>query len=303
MNKVQKPINTPLLKVYDQVRNNTIYFKDETKQYTNAFKYRGVYNKFSKIDLTNYNGVITASTGNHGQAVSLVAKQLEIKCSIVIPHSTPTIKREKIKKNGAIIIDYEELTDYDKCSNYAIEKSKEDNLLYIPSFDDQDIIDGHKTLFDEIPYTYDYCFCPVGGGGLISAALTNRKLNNTKIIGVEIEEQDSMNQSLINHEIISVNIKQDNNSFCEGILVKKVGNLNFKIALENNLNMTTVTINDIKESIKRLNKLNIVAEGAGASSYAAYLNSNIKNSSILCVISGGNIDKYVFKSIVEERDL
>ena len=66
---------------YDK-NGNTIYLKDETKQYTNAFKYRGVYNKLNKIDFKNYNGVITSSTGNHGQAVSLVAKQLNIRCEI-----------------------------------------------------------------------------------------------------------------------------------------------------------------------------------------------------------------------------
>ena len=278
MDKLLMPINTPLLKIFDKKRNNIIYLKDETKQYTNAFKYRGVYNKFKTTNFENYNGVITSSTGNHGQAVSFAANQIGIDCTIVLPYNTPILKKEKIEKNNAIIISDKKLYNYDICTNYAKKIAKERNLLYIPSFDDIDIVNGHKKMFDEIAFDIDYCFCPIGGGGLVSAALESESLKKTIVIGVELKKQDSMNQSLKKNDIICVDIVSDENSFCEGILVKKVGDLNFKISKKHNLKVNLVNTNEIKDAIRKLNKLNIRAEGAGASAYAAYLKSNIKNS-------------------------
>lgn len=299
MSNIVEPLNTPLIKIYDSRRNNVVYLKDESKQYTGAFKYRGVYNKFLNADFSKYNGVITSSTGNHGQAVSFAARQIGVKCYIVLPFNTPLNKKEKISNNGATIITGIRLNNYDTCTSYAVRKAKKDNLLYIPSFDDIQIINGHKMLFDEIVELPDYCFCPIGGGGLISAALTSPMLKNTSIIGVEIKNYDSMNQSLQNGKVVRIKISESSGSFCEGVLVEKVGKLNYKIAESCDLNISLVSINDIKRAINQLNSLGIKAEGAGACSYAAYLNTDIKDSSVLCVISGGNIDDDIFEEILK----
>lgn len=295
-----EPINTPVVLIEDE-KNNKIYLKDETKQYTNAFKYRGVYNKFSSIDLDKYEAVITASTGNHGQAVSLCAKLYNKKCYIVLPFNTPRIKKEKILKNNAELIIQNDLKTYNQCQEYAIELANKYNYLYIPSFDDYDIIEGHKKMFEETKVygNFDYCFCPVGGGGLISAALTSECLCKTNIVGVEIENNDAMKQFLQEKErrFIELNIPEEA-SFCEGILVSQIGKIPFEIAKQKRLIIKTVTIREIKNAIKNLANMDIVAEGAGAASLAAVLNSDISNKKILCIVSGGNIDDDVFKGIV-----
>ena len=293
-----KPITTPIIKIFDK-NNNTIYLKDETKQFTGAFKYRGVYNKFKEANLSKYNGVITASTGNHALAVSLLARKIGIKCYVVIPNNTPKIKKEKIRSNSAIIFDDSKLKNYDMCVKIAKQKAQKYNLLYIPSFDDIDIINGHKTMFEELPFQkIDYCFCPVGGGGLVSAAILSKKLINTKIIGVELEGFSAMKASLKYGTKTKIKIENEINSFCEGILVSEVGNVNFNIAYNHNLEINTVSKENIKSAIGALNKIGIKSEGAGAASYAAYLNSNISNSTILCIISGGNIDDELYTQIV-----
>ncbi len=299
MNKLLKPRITPLLKIYDVSKNNVVYIKDETKQYTNAFKYRGVYNKFKVTNFDNYNGVVTASTGNHAQAVAFCAKQLGIKCTVFIPHNTPIKKTKKILGYSAKIYDNKELETYQICVNKAKEYALDNNYIYISSFDDIDIINGHKSIMDEIEIDkIDYTFSPIGGGGLISALLLS---NRSKVIGVEMQNNDAMRQSLKNNQNteIKLNLK-DSNSFCEGILVSKIGDIPFNIAKKNNLEIINVDEKDIKNSINRLRLLGIKAEGAGAASYAAYLKSNICNSIVLCIVSGGNIDDYVYNTIIKE---
>lgn len=297
-----KPINTPVIIIEDNNKNK-IYLKDETKQYTAAFKYRGVYNKFSTINLNEYEAIITASTGNHGQAVSLCSKLYEKKCYIVLPFNTPKIKKEKIVKNNAELIMKKELKTYNKCQEYAIELAKEHNYLYIPSFDDYEVIEGHKTIFEETKSygDFDYCFCPVGGGGLISAALISESLKKTNIIGVEIENNDAMNQSLQKNERISIDLNiSEEASFCEGILVSQIGKIPFEYAKQENLTIETVSIRETENAIRKLAEFDIVAEGAGAASLAAALKYGISNKKILCVVSGGNIDNEVFERIINQ---
>lgn len=295
-----KPKNTPITIIKDESRNNVIYLKNETNQYTNAFKYRGVYNKFLKCkNLNSYNGIVTASTGNHGQAVAFASKQLGIKCDVFVPQNTPLKKIKKIKNFNAVI-HKRKIYNYDFAKDQAIKFAEKNNYFYISSFDDIDIIQGHMSLFNEVNMLpIDYCFCPIGGGGLVSAALKSLK---AKVIGVELEGNDAMNKSLASKRLenIKLNLSEEN-TFCEGILVSEVGEIPLKIALEKNLQINLVNIEDIKKAIRTLSNYSIFAEGAGASSLAGYLNSDIKNSNVLCIISGGNIDDSVLNLIMEEK--
>ncbi len=304
--KLLKPLKTPLIRIYDSKNNNVLYLKDETRQYTGAFKYRGVYNKILHTDLESYNGVITASTGNHGQAVANICNQLQLGSYIVVPFTTPQNKLEKIRSYNANIISNENLKDYNQCVRFAKNYSKKNNLLYIPSFDDELIIRGHQSIFDEIAsegVNIDIAFCQIGGGGLISAMTTHDSFKNVYVCGVELENADSMRVSLRANKIKTLIINQSCKSFCEGVLVSRVGELPFNILKTKDINIDVVTEDDVKLAIKFLHKYNIMAEGAGAVGVAKYLKSNIKNKSILCVISGGNIDKDIWEEIINETRL
>lgn len=278
---------------------NNILLKNETEQLTGAFKIRGVSEKFKKIDLEKYDTIITASTGNHGQAVALCSKNYNKNCIIIVPKNTPKCKIDKISQYNPTI--YKELENYDECKKYAIELSKNKGYYYIPSFDDINIINGHKTLFEEIDWTgIDYCFCPIGGGGLISACLEYLQETNVKVIGVEMEKMDAMRQSLEAQKSISVNINNNRESFAEGILVSEVGETNLEIAKKHDLEVCTVSEEEIKNAIKTLYTNNgIKAEGAGASALAGALKYNKKGKNCICIISGGNIDDRLFNKIIE----
>lgn len=298
MNKIEL-IKTPIRTYFGNSDWNEILLKDETVQLTGAFKIRGVLNKFININKSDYDTIITASTGNHAQAVALCAKYFGKKCIIVVPENTPKCKIDKIKKFSPIIIS-KNLKNYDMCKEFAKKLAIQKQYLYISSFDDYEIIEGHKSLFHEIDWeNIDYCFCPIGGGGIISACLDVLKSRSVEVVGVEIEKNDAMNQSLVAGK--KIKIKLDKNSSADGILVSEVGDLNFKIAQENKLKVLTVNEKEIQNAIKNLKYYNnIRAEGAGAASLACALKFQLKNKRCICIISGGNIDDVVYDKIINK---
>lgn len=280
-----------------------VFLKLENLQVTQAFKARG--NAY-KITLLNKEererGVITASSGNHGQGLSLVALRAGIKAIIVLPEVAPKNKIEKIKENKAEVIIKGKT--YDDACNYAHSLSQKMGYVYIPSFDDPDIITGNGSIgveiLEEVPQS-QMIICPIGGGGGISGvALAAKQIKpEIKIVGVEAERAASMLKSIEAGEIIEL---PSADTFADGIAVRKPGELNFKIVKKYVDTIVTVSEEEMKFAIFLLAKeAKIVAEGAGASSVAALLSKKVPlkdSSNIVCIISGGNIDITLFKSIL-----
>lgn len=292
---------TPLKKILED-KEKAIYIKDETKQITGAFKYRGVYHKINQTDYFGYKGIITASTGNHGAAVALVSKERNIPCIVVVPENTPDCKTKNILSQSARIVS-KGFTSYEQCKQYAIALSEKNRLLYISSFDDDLIIDGHKTLFAESTeqIQFDYCFCPVGGGGLVSAAIRHQK-GLGKIIGVEWEKYPVMKKSLEEGRRLMLSCEDDFENICEGIVVSQVGKLPFEQAMEYGLQIQSVSYNEIVNAISLLKQYGIESEGAGAAALAAALSAAVSGK-ILCVVSGGNIDQNLLEKIAERENI
>ncbi|MBA7593042.1 L-threonine dehydratase catabolic TdcB [subsurface metagenome] len=145
--------------------------------------------------------------------------------------------------------------------------------------------------------------CPIGGGGGISGvALATKQIKpNIKIVGVEAERSASMFESIKLGKIIELSSA---NTFADGIAVRKPGRINFEIVKKYVDDIITVSEDEMKSAIFTLAKeAKIIAEGAGASSVAALLSEKvpIKNiSNIVCIITGGNIDMSLFKSILKD---
>lgn len=287
-------------------KKKEIYIKDETSQVSGAFKYRGVFNKISNENVDQFNGIVTASTGNHGTSVAIAAEAFGKNGVIVVPKRTPLRKKNNIAKHGASLID--DLFDtYDECMKYAIQFASDNNYLYIPSFDDELIIEGHKSLFEECIAEYgegffDRCYCPIGGGGLISAASSYKNSLFKNLTGVEVEKYDAMNVSLKEGELTKISLEGSEKSLCEGLLVQKVGALPYSIAKKNNLFVQTVSENEVKRAIKFLAQYHIMAEGAGAAALAVALRENFSGKA-LCIVSGGNINIEEFESIINSDNI
>src|SRR3569832_988804 len=152
----------------DEKVGAAVFCKCENLQRVGAFKFRGAFNMISRLSAAARSaGVVAFSSGNHAQAVALVAKRLGMPAVIVMPHDSPTVKLEATREYGAEVVLYDRLRD----DREAIAKrlSGERGLTLVPPFDHPDIIAGQGTvaleLLADIP-DLDLLVVPIGGGGL-----------------------------------------------------------------------------------------------------------------------------------------
>lgn len=302
---VLKPVihNTPLLYSYalSGMTDGDIYLKLESLQRTGSFKIRGAYNKLYRIK-DRVNKVVAASAGNHAQGVALAAKLLGLRAKVVMPEGTPINKILSVKRYGAKVVLHG--TNFDESYSHAKKLEKKDRSLLINAFDDNDVICGQGTIGLEVAQALpdvDTVLVPVGGGGLISGvAVALKELNpSVEIIGVEAKNVPSMSKSLEKGVITEPVSKK---TIADGIAVKKVGHLTFKIARNYVDDIITVSEKQIEESLMILaSKKRLIVEGAGAVGLSGLMKrkKSFKNKKTAIIISGGNIDINVLTKIID----
>lgn len=283
-----------------------VYLKLENLQVTQAFKARGNANKLALLDEERRKrGVVTASSGNHGQGLSLAAMRYGVKAVIVVPEVAPANKIHKIKGNSAEVIIKGKT--YDDAVEHAHFLSKKEGYIYIPSFDDLEIIAGNGSIgleiLEDVPEA-EVIICPIGGGGGISGiALACKQINpDIQIIGVEAEKASAMLNSINAGRITELSSAD---TFADGIAVRKPGTLNFEMVKEYVSKIVTVSEEEIKSAVYLLAKeAKLITEGAGAASVAGLIFEKIETDldKIVCVITGGNIDMSLFKDILAKED-
>jgi threonine dehydratase len=296
---------------YSELFDCSVFLKREDLQQVKSFKIRGAYNKLSslsKIQLKK--GVVCSSAGNHAQGFALACKKLETYGTVFMPISTPKQKIKQVKKFGKKFIKVVLVGDnYDEANieskKFALNKKK----IFIHPFDDTEVIAGQATLFLEIINQFaeklDYLFIPIGGGGLISGALSVFKQLSptTKIIGVEPYGAPSMYVSLKNKKNTTLNYI---NNFVDGAAVKRVGEISFNLCNKYLDDIILIDEGEICQNILDLvSKVSIIVEPAGAMSIGALkkYKKNIKNKKVGCIICGGNIDSSRMKDIKEKAKL
>ena len=279
-----------------------VFLKLENLQITQSFKARGNANKVAQLtEDEKTKGVITASSGNHGQGLSLAALRSGIRATIVLPKTAPTNKVEEVKGNKSRVIIHGET--YDDAAAYAHSLAQEEGYIYIPSFDDPDIIAGNASMgmeiLEDIP-DVELILCPIGGGGGISGVSVAVKQikSSVKIIGVEAEQAPSMLESIKANKIVEL---PSADTIADGIAVRRPGRLNFEIVKRYVDDIVTVSDDEMKATIITLaREAKIIAEAAGAATTAALLfgKLTIECSNVVCIVTGGNIDLSLFKTIL-----
>ncbi len=287
---------------FSKMTSNKVYLKLENFQRTGSFKIRGALNKISRLtDKEKKAGVITASAGNHGQAVALAATMSKIKATIVVPEGAPIVKIEAIKNYGGNVVEYG--NTYDEAYQKALEIQKKESLTFIHAFNDLDIIKGQATIgyeiMEKIP-DVEYILCPIGGGGLISgiASYCKEKNKNVKIIGVQSENVPSMHESF---KINEVKVMPSKETICDGIAVKKPGDISYGMIKMYVDDVVLVSDNQVAKTILLLmERAKIFVEGAGAVGLTALLHRkiDIKNKNVAVVISGGNLNPTLLNRII-----
>lgn len=300
MGRLKKVVNrTPLqlnMNLSRKYRAN-IYLKREDLQVVRSYKLRGAYNMMSSLSSDQLDrGVVCASAGNHAQGFAYSCKKLNAKGVVFMPIITPNQKVNQTKMFGEEFIEVILTGDtFDDCAVAARQYTADNNMVFIPPFDDPKIIEGQGTVGVEILQDLsdiDYLFLPVGGGGLASGVGTYFKTYSpkTKIIGLEPEGAPSMLAAIkAGHPVTLETIDR----FVDGAAVKKVGELTHSICSEVLDDMHLVPEGKVCSTILRLyNEDAIVVEPAGALSTAALDDyaDEIAGKNVVCIVSGSNND-------------
>lgn len=287
--------NTPVLssKLINEIVGASLVFKCENFQKMGAFKMRGATNAIMQLsNEQRKKGVVTHSSGNFAQALSLAAQSLGVKAFIIMPSTAPQVKKDAVKGYGGNIIECEPTLIARE--NTAKEIGEKEGATFIHPSNDLNVILGQgtaaKELLEDQP-DLEYIFTPVGGGGLISGtALSARYFgNNCKVIGGEPFEADDAYRSLQSGIIES---NTSTNTIADG-LKTQLGDINFPIIQQNVEKIIRVTEEEIVNAMRIIwERLKIISEPSSAVALAALLKvkSTYKNKKIGIIISGGNVD-------------
>lgn len=300
INRLKGVINrTPLAYNHNLSRKYQceVFLKREDLQIVRSYKLRGAYNMMSALSKDVLSkGVVCASAGNHAQGFAYSCKKLQTKGVVFMPIITPNQKVSQTKMFGEDYIEIKLIGDtFDDCAVAAKKYTEENEMTFIPPFDDLRIIEGQSTVGVEIledESAIDYLFVPIGGGGLSAGvgAYFKTYSPNTKIIGLEPEGAPSMQEAMkAGHPVVLDEIER----FVDGAAVKRVGDITFKICKEVLDDVHLVNEGHICSTILKLyNEDAIVVEPAGALSIAALDDyaASIKGKKVVCIVSGGNND-------------
>ncbi|KAK9694331.1 Pyridoxal-phosphate dependent enzyme [Popillia japonica] len=298
-------LNTPCIKSHlSDLTGMDIYLKKEFLQYTGSFKERGA--RYALLMLSPEQkkvGVISASLGNHAQALSYHGYKLGIPVTVVMPIVAPIMKIEKCKQyNANVVVQGKNMAE---SKRIAMRLAKERGYIYINGYDHPHIMAGQGTLGLEIieqVEDIDAVVVPVGGGGLIAGvALAIKTLRpHVKIIGVESERCASFSKALKAGKPVNVEIEA---TLADGLAVPMVGYNAFETARPLIDKMVVVEEKWIAIAILRLIELEkCVVEGAGAAGLAAILAGqldDLKGKKVVLNLCGGNIDTTILGRCLE----
>ena len=287
--------NTPVLtsSYINEISGAEVYFKCENFQKMGAFKMRGASNAILRLsNEQKNNGVVTHSSGNHAQAISLAAKKIGIKAYIVMPSNAPEIKKEAVKGYGGELIECEPNLEAREAAAQDVVDSK--SATFIHPSNNIDVILGQGTATKELIEQYgsfDHILVPIGGGGLIAGSALAAKYfgKNCTVIGAEPFEVDDAYRSLKSGKIET---NESANTIADG-LKTQLGDKNFPIIKDEVKSIIRITEEEIIESMKIIwERLKIICEPSCSLPLAAVLKNKetFRNKKVGIIISGGNVD-------------
>lgn len=295
-NRIQPHVhNTPVLTSHliNEIAGAALYFKCENFQRMGAFKMRGAVNAIMQLtDEQKQKGVVTHSSGNFAQALSLAAKSLGVTAYIVMPSNAPHVKKEAVIAYGGNVIECEPTL---KAREQTAEKVQaEKGATFIHPSDDLHVILGQGTAAKELLEVHpdlEYLVTPVGGGGLVAGTILAAQFfgRTCKVIGGEPENMDDAYRSLLSGKIES---NQGGDTIADG-LKTQLGDVNFPIIKEGIQEIITVSEQEIRNAMKLIwERMKIVVEASSAVALAAILKKNelFKGKKVGVILSGGNVD-------------
>lgn len=287
--------NTAVLssKLINGIVGADLYFKCENFQKMGAFKMRGAVNAIIQLsEAQKKKGVVTHSSGNFAQALSLAAQGLGVKAYIVMPSTATQVKKDAVKAYGGNLIESEPTLEARQKAAEEIEQIE--GATFIHPSNDLDVILGQGTACKELlekKADLDHIFAPVGGGGLVAGTALSAYYfgSNCKVIGGEPFEADDAYRSLLSGKIES---NKTTNTIADG-LKTQLGDINFPIIQKHVDRIIRVTEEDIISAMRLIwERMKIIVEPSSAVALAALIKEKhlFKNKQIGIILSGGNVD-------------
>jgi threonine dehydratase len=284
-----------------------VHLKLENLQFTGSFKERGAAARLLSLSgEERSHGVITASAGNHAQAVALHASRLGLNATVVMPEATPLVKVQATESHGARVVLFG--AGYDDAAEHAAELAAQSGAIYVHPFDDLEVMAGQGSigleLCEQLP-DLDAVIVPVGGGGLIAgiATVLRAKKPDVRIIGVESRTFPGMRRALESELPASLPpALPGGKTIADGIAVRRVGQLTRQVVKALVDEIVLVDEEEIAEAILLLlERERTVAEGAGAVGLSALLHRDLglAGRKVVVVISGGNIDVNLVSRVIQ----
>jgi threonine dehydratase len=278
-----------------------ITIASETFQYTGSFKFRAAYNLLSRTAAMD---IVTASSGNFGQAVAYASRLLGKTCTAVMPDTSARVKVEAVQAYGGRVdpIDVRQISRIDRVTQYLADHPQ---AFWAQAYDDYHVVAGNSTLGREIfqAGNFDVVIVPVGGGGLSSGVVIARDYvgATTEIIGAEPQAGNDAARSFQSDQLLSN--EQEPATIADGARVLSLGKLNWEILREGLADIIEVPDSmTIKALQTYFLHANLKVEPTGALALGAMLAQPQRfiGKRVCCIASGGNVDPTVYCNALQQ---
>jgi threonine dehydratase len=283
-------LHHPLL---DQWVGCRVWVKHENHNPTGLFKIRGGLNLVAQLaDEERRQGVIAASTGNHGQSLALACQLQGVRCRIVVPVGNNPDKTAAIRAYGADVLEHGR--DFDEAREWVEAVALEEGARYVHNANEPMLIAGVGTyaaeVFDALQ-SVDFVFVPIGGGsGAAGCAVVRDGTGaQARIIGVQAREADAFARSWRGPARVT---SERADTFAEGIATRTTFDLTFSMLQTGLDDVVALEEDELREGVAAaVQYTHNLAEGAGAAPLAAARRYGPpREATVVCVMSGGNAD-------------
>jgi threonine dehydratase len=279
-----------------------IIIASETFQYTGSFKFRAAYNLLASIPESR---IVTASSGNYGQAVAYACKLLGKKCTVVMPATSAQVKIAAVQSYGGIVdlIDVQQVGRSERVRQLLEEQP---GAFSAQAYDDYRVVAGNSTLGMEMlnAGAFDVILVPVGGGGLSSGQVVARDHAGarTEIIGAEPQAGNDAARSLRSGTLIYN--EREPATVADGARTLGLGALNWEILRQGMADIVEVPDDITLEALRQYFRyVNLKVEPTGALSLGALMTApeRFQGKRVCCIVSGGNVDSAVYARALLEQ--
>jgi threonine dehydratase len=274
----------------------------ETFQFTGSFKFRAAYNLAAKV---RQQKIITASSGNFGQAMAYACRLLGKSCTVVMPATSAQVKVDAVREFGGAV-DLIDVREISRASRVAALASENPDAYVASAYDDPLVIEGNASLGAELAAMtrdFDYIIAPVGGGGLTSGLINGLRAagSSTPVVGAEpLLANDAARSLRAGHIVVN---DAEPQTIADGARTVSVGQHNWAILADGLARIVEVPEENIRDAMRLLYGLaNLKAEPTGALSIGALITEpeTFRDRRVCCVISGGNVDAAVYRRILDQ---